>query len=226
MNRIKIVIAAKKSLLLDALAAWFDHDARFVLLGKCSRGKECLRIVRETIPQIVILDSNIIDDNYIETAFSITQEVPESKILIISAADEYHDVLAGLRAGARAYVSKDMDISDLVQNIERINSGEIIISPHLSNSLLEALGTLSVKNQSEESPTVPIITLSIREKEIMILVAKGKTNKEIAKALFISENTVKTHVSNIMEKMQVRNRHEITILAIERNMIDTLIIKK
>lgn len=224
LDRIKIVVGIKKSLLLDGLAAWLGNDARFKVVGKCSTGTECVEAIKTTKPEIVILGTNIVASNYIETALIITQEVPESKIIVLAKADDYHDILAGFRAGSRAYLSEDIDMSELARDIARVNAGEIIISQQLSQIMLEEMSALPVRNQTANGASVPG-ELSPREMQILGLVAKGKTNKEIGMSLSISENTVKTHISKIMEKMHAHNRHEITMLALEKNLIDTISIR-
>ena len=145
---------------------------------------------------------------------AISSLVPQSRVLVFTHPEEDHFLLSALKAGARAYISKDVRLQDLVGAIVRVNAGEVIISPPMAERLMEEFALLNAGKGGERWKYDTHV--SRREAEVLGLVAKGKTNKEIAGVLFINVSTVKTHLGRILEKLHVRNRREAAVLWIER----------
>jgi len=214
MIGIKAILAFKRELFRDGLANLLAEQAPIVkILAKCSTGQECIQKAEEFKPDIILLDTEIQNCGCVEVTKSIVASTPETKIIILTISEADGDLFSTIKAGARAYISKDVTMKNLIDDISRVYEGEVIISPPMAEKVLNEFSFLqeakeSIKEQHEYG-------LSAREKSVLSLVSKGLTNRGIASALFISENTVKIHLGNILEKLHVTNRHEAALLVVK-----------
>lgn len=142
------------------------------------------------------------------------QDVEGLRFLALSVSDAAEDVVQVIRAGARGYVTKSISTPDLVEAIERVAAGDAAFSPRLAGFVLDAFGTGEVAVRDDE-----LDLLSAREQEVMRLIARGYIYKEVAQELFISIKTVETHVSSVLRKLQLSNRHELTRWAVQRHIV-------
>jgi len=144
---------------------------------------------------------------------------PQTKIMVLTHAKQESTLFRALKLGARAYLTKHIGVDDLISSIHRVHAGEVIISAPMAAKMLNEFASLEDKKDAQQADQET--NLSKRELEVLQLVAGGTTNKEVAEALFISENTVKGHLSRILEKMNVRNRQQAVVMAMEKGIIKT-----
>lgn len=186
------------------------------IVGEAADVDSAIAICHELRPDVALLDVHLPGGRGGGGAeVAHTCALPdETRFLALSVSDAPEDVVAVIRAGARGYVTKSIATPDLVEAIERVAGGDAAFSPRLAGFVLDAFGTGEVATYDNE-----LDALSAREQEVMRLIARGYTYKEVASELFISIKTVETHVSAVLRKLQLSNRHELTRWAVQRHII-------
>ncbi|MCP4602295.1 MAG: response regulator transcription factor [Proteobacteria bacterium] len=174
--------------------------------------------MQQVEPDIVIAHTDVADfDLTIEAGQYIAEKLPDTRVILLTDSTEERSLFLALKLGARAYLSDDISIDKLTASIRGIYEGEVIVSPPLARRLLQEF---SLNNDiKRESDTKDHADLTKREIEVLNLVAEGKTNRETADALFITENTVKVHMRSIMDKLHVRNRQQAVHLATQKGIV-------
>lgn len=193
-----------------------QSGADLQILGEAADVEGAIAACHELHPDVALLDVHLPGGNGgggAEVAAACT-DVEGLRFLALSVSDAPEDVVAVIRAGARGYVTKSISTPDLVQAIERVGAGDAAFSPRLAGFVLDAFGTGEVAVADDE-----LDLLSAREQEVMRLIARGYTYKEVAGELFISIKTVETHVSAVLHKLQLSNRNELTHWAAQRHII-------
>ena len=170
--------------------------------------------ILESQPDVVLLDVHLPGGGGAEVIKQVASQAPSVKFLALSVSDAAEDVIGIIRSGARGYVTKSISTPDLVEAIGRVAAGDAAFSPRLAGFVLDAFGTGEVSTTDSE-----LDLLSAREQEVMRLIARGYTYKEVAHDLFISIKTVETHVSAVLRKLQLSNRHELTRWAMQRHIV-------
>ena len=220
MEKIKVLVVDKRELFREGLAKILEREPNIELVSTCSTGLECIQKATELKPDVILLDTEILECDHIEATRCICELLPETGIIILTHSEEAHDIFPALKKGAKAYMTKDVKVEDLIGAIVRVNAGEVLISPPMATKLLEEFALLSeVKETAQPKYNAG---LTRREREVLTLVAKGTTNREIASILFITENTVKVHLSSILGKLHVQNRQQAAAMAIEKGIVDTV----
>ena len=185
------------------------------VVGEGEDVTSAVRIILDTRPDVVLLDVHLPGGGGAEVVKQVHRNAPEITFLALSVSDAAEDVIGVIRAGARGYVTKSISTDDLVDAISRVATGDAVFSPRLAGFVLDAFsGSISVASVDED-----LDRLSQREREVMKLIARGYTYKEVAKELFISIKTVETHVSSVLRKLQLSNRHELTKWATDRKLV-------
>ncbi|WP_316671130.1 response regulator transcription factor [uncultured Propionibacterium sp.] len=188
---------------------------RVDVVGEGEDVPSAVRIILDTRPEVVLLDVHLPGGGGAEVVTRVHKSAPEVTFLALSVSDAAEDVIGVIRAGARGYVTKSISTDDLVDAISRVATGDAVFSPRLAGFVLDAFsGSISVASVDED-----LDRLSQREREVMKLIARGYTYKEVAKELFISIKTVETHVSSVLRKLQLSNRHELTKWATDRKLV-------
>lgn len=206
---IRIVLVDDHPLFREGVAHTLNAANGFEVVGQGASADEALELARELLPDLILLDVDMPGDG-ISVVPAIGASCPVTKIvmLTVSAADD--DVLRALKAGAHGYVLKGVSSRELVEILKTVVSGEVWVTPQLAASLLmEMTGRTRAQPPAED----PLSELTWREREILQLVAAGKSNKEAGLELHLTEKTVKHYMTNILQKLQVRNRVEASILA-------------
>lgn len=233
MKKIGIVIGDKLTLFREGLVKIINEQPNMEVLYSASTIRDCMENIGKYNPDICIIDTYFSEPACLEYTQLLCQKYPSLKVVELTHSQEDKDLFAALRIGARAYLSKFIDLKQLIHSIELVHSGEIIISPPMAGKLLKEFATeedhTGKKNHGENAahpvatkssdrsnqnaiPHTMKVEISPREKEVLELLRLGKTNKELASELFISENTVKVHLRNIMDKLNATNRlHAINI---------------
>jgi len=187
---------------------------RVDLIGEASDVTDAIGAIRAAKPDVVLVDVHMPGGGGRAVIEAISETHPDVKFLALSVSDAAEDVISLIRAGARGYVTKTISPEDLTDAIRRIDEGDAVFSPRLAGFVLDAFaGEIDVPADPE------IDQLTVREKEVLRLIARGYTYKEVAKRLSISVKTVETHVSAVLRKLQLSNRHELTRWASDRRLI-------
>jgi DNA-binding NarL/FixJ family response regulator len=182
------------------------------LVGEAGTVAEAIAGIRAARPSVVLLDVHMPDGGGLAVLAGVAAEVPDTRFLALSVSDAAEDVIAVIRAGARGYVTKTISADELTDAVRRVAEGDVVFSPRLAGFVLDAF---------RDTPVAPSVDpdldqLTPREREVMRLLARGYAYKEIAAELFISVKTVETHASNVLRKLQLSNRHQLTRWAADR----------
>jgi DNA-binding NarL/FixJ family response regulator len=188
---------------------------RVDVVGEAGTPGEAIAAIRSSRPDVVLLDVHMPDGGGLAVLEAVAPELPDIRFLALSVSDAAEDVIALIRAGARGYVTKTISSDDLADAITRVAGGDVVFSPLLAGFVLDAF---------RDSPVAPSVDpnfdqLTPREREVMRLLARGYAYKEIATELFISIKTVETHASNVLRKLQLSSRHQLTRWAADRRML-------
>ena len=178
-----------------------------------------IAVIGEHLPDVVLLDVHLPGGGGQLVVSALKAEHPEVRFLALSASDAPEDVIAVIRAGARGYVTKTISGADLVDAVRRVAAGDAVFSPRLAGFVLDAFASLPPADQAAPSFDPELDQLTAREREVLRLIARGYTYKEIARELTISIRTVETHVSSVLHKLQLSTRHQLTRWAAERRLI-------
>jgi len=216
-SRITVMLVDRRELFREGLAAILERDPEIEIIARFGSGREAMNKVSTIQPDIVITEADMPEDVYTELRGRIREIPPETRIIVLTHTTKDFALFRALRLGARAYLTKHIGVDDLLRTIHRVYAGEVIISPPMAAKLLDEFVLLEEQRDAVQPDQET--NLSKREIEVLQLVAGGTTNKEVADALFISENTVKGHLSRILEKMNARNRQQAVALAMEKGII-------
>ncbi len=193
------------------------HDGIDVV-AEAEEGSQAVTMAPDAAPDVILLDLNMPGIDGIETCRRLKSELPTSRIVILTVSKELASITKAVKAGASGYLTKDTPSEKVVETVKRVYREGNILEPLLADRLLDEFTNFTEKNN--QAPEAGLFaSLSPREKEILKLVAGGKPNKLIASELKISEHTVRNHISNIFQKLQVNNRTEATVLAMKRGLI-------
>jgi DNA-binding NarL/FixJ family response regulator len=185
------------------------------VVGEAADADRAIAVVVQTQPDVVLLDVHLPGGGGVEVIRKVHEKNPEQKFLALSVSDAAEDVIGVIRAGARGYVTKSISGSELVDAIRRVAEGDAVFSPRLAGFVLDAFsGSIDLATVDED-----LDRLSQREREVLRLIARGYAYKEVAKELFISIKTVETHVSSVLRKLQLSNRHQLTRWATDRRLV-------
>jgi DNA-binding NarL/FixJ family response regulator len=188
------------------------------VVGEAEDVGPAITAITEAVPDVVLLDVHLPGGGGQAVVAAVKPELPEVRFLALSASDAPEDVIAVIRAGARGYVTKTISGPDLVDAVRRVAAGDAVFSPRLAGFVLDAFaaGTAGTDDRPTFDPELDQLTT--REREVLRLIARGYTYKEIARDLFISVKTVESHVSSVLRKLQLSTRHQLTRWAAERRL--------
>ncbi len=200
---VRVAVVDDHPVFREGAAFCLERAGGFEVVAHGGSADDATRIARDHRPDLILLDINM-PGNGIEAARKISQEHPGVKCVILTGSESEEHVAAALEAGARGYIVKGVGVADLVRTIRAVHCGESYVSPGLAARLLTQMQKKRANGKADDVQ----VELTLREEEILGHVSNGLTNKEIANRLHISEKTVKHYMTNIMQKLQVRNRVE------------------
>lgn len=214
MEQIKVLLADDKEVFREGLARLLEEEKSIKVVSQCVNGKQAVKKVKETKPDVVLIDNNISECDSSEAVREIKEESPGVRIAMLTDCENEEELFSAIESGATGYLLKDTKVGELVKSIELIGNGEVVVSPPLSEKFVGKFASMRLK-EAESSQA----GLTEREIEIVRLLAQGATNKEIAEKLFIAENTVKVHLKNILEKLKLRNRQQLVAYAVQEGLV-------
>jgi two-component system nitrate/nitrite response regulator NarL len=214
---IRIVLVDDHSLFRSGIRLLLGRDSGFEVVGEAGDASEGIKAVSRLKPDVVLLDLHMPGMSGIEAAGLIAAETPDSHVLMLTVSEEGEDLLAALRAGACGYLVKNIEAEALVAAVRSAAAGESVISPQMMGKLLAGVREQPVM-QLAHQPGHEGERLTPREGEILGLIAHGKSNKEIARALDVAESTVKIHVQNLLRKLGLASRVQAAVYAVERGL--------
>ncbi|MGO4144065.1 LuxR C-terminal-related transcriptional regulator [Paenarthrobacter sp. YAF11_1] len=212
---VRVVIVDDHTIFRSGLKA--DLDARMDVVGEAGTVEQAIAVIAETRPEVVLLDVHLpggLGGGGREVIAGSAALLGTTSFLALSVSDAAEDVVSVIRAGARGYVTKTISGKEISDAVIRVADGDAVFSPRLAGFVLDAFGTAPADIADDE-----LDKLSARELEVMRLIARGYSYKEVAKELFISIKTVETHVSAVLRKLQLSSRHELTKWAAERRLL-------
>ncbi len=212
MEKIRVMIADDHSLIREGLKQLLEFDGSIEVVGEASNGVECLKRMNEYNPEVLLLDINMPEKNGIDVLKQMKAVDSKIKVLILTVHNEMDYLMKAVDIGVDGYILKDSESSELKRAIKAVRDGENYIQP----SLIPALNSQLLSRDTDKDK---ISSLTNRELEVLVQVANGMFNKEIATNLNISERTVKNHISNIFKKIDVSDRTQAAVFAIKNNII-------
>jgi DNA-binding NarL/FixJ family response regulator len=215
MRKIRIVLADDHKLMRSGLRVLLEQQPDLTVVGEASDGREAVALVASQRPDVLVMDIGMPSLNGIEAAAQITQSNPEAAIVMLSMHSDESYVLRALKAGAKGYLLKDSAEADLIRAVHAVAEGKSFFSPAVSKVLLDDYVRKLKRSGTED----PYDLLTPREREVLQLVAEGKSNKEVARLLNLSVYTVETHRSNIMEKLNLHGVPELILYTVRKGII-------
>lgn len=222
MDKIKIVIADAHYMFIRGIESILSDDETIEIVGKAQNGKEALELAKLYKPNIVLMDVNMPVMDGLQSLKLMTKEIPEVNVLMLAVDEKEEQLFDALRSGAKGFLLKNLLPNELLAFIHMIHRGESVISGPIANKIVDYFANHYSAELVTAGAMRKVDILTKREKEILIHVIKGLTNREIAAALYISENTVKNHLRNIMEKLQMNNRVQAATFALQERWLDKI----
>lgn len=210
MDKIRVLIADDHALVREGLRKLLELSDNIEILSEVGDGQGAINIARKEKPDVILMDVNMPGTNGISATRVIKREMPSIHVIALTIYED-EEVVDMVRAGVSAYVLKDVAGSELIDTITRVMQGEVVIHPRVANRLVRELS----RNDNKKSD----IRLTKRERDVLLLLVKGQSNKEMAETMFISEKTVKNHLTSIFRKLGVKDRTQAAVYALINNIV-------
>ena len=215
---LRVLIVDDHGLFRKGLQMVLQQEPDLEVVGEGADGQEAVEKAQELMPDVVLMDVRMPKRGGIEATQQIKELLPHAKILMLTISDDEADLYDAIKAGAAGYLLKEIPSEEVADAIRGVWAGQSRISPSMAAKLLTEFQAMS--KRAEERSQLPSPKLTEREMEVLRLVAKGLNNRDIAKDLFISENTVKNHIRNILEKLQLHSRMEAVVYAVREKLLE------
>jgi two-component system NarL family response regulator len=217
-DSIRVLIADDAPLFRRGLSVVLSTEPNIEVVAEAENGEEAIAKAEEVAPDVVLMDVRMPRVNGIDAARAIREASPSTKIIMLTVSDEDDDLYEAIKAGANSYLLKEVSVEEVPEAIRAVVQGQSLISPSMASKLLNEYTSLA--RRAEEKSQYPAPSLTTRELEVLKLVARGQSNREIGEELFISENTVKNHIRNILEKLHLHSRMEAVIYALRERLLN------
>ncbi|MBS4058944.1 MAG: response regulator transcription factor [Bacteroidetes bacterium] len=213
MAKQRILLVDDHEVVRLGLKALLERHPDFEVIGEASSAREALEQVANLQPSVVVMDIRLPGTSGIEACEEIVQRFPDTKVIMLTSYAEDEMLFSAIRAGASGYILKQIGGEDLVRALDAVGRGEALLDPAVTQRVFQ-----EVRKAVKDEEASAFSHLSQQEKHVLLLVSEGKTNREIAKALFLGEGTVRNYVSSILSKLGVNNRAEAAAYAVEHNL--------
>ena len=217
MSKMRIVLVDDHEVVRLGLKVLLEQSNHFEVVGEANNAKEAVEIAGKFRPDIVLMDIRLPGASGIEACEEITQLYPEVRVVMLTSYAEDEMLFSAIRAGASGYLLKQINSEDLIRSLESVRRGDALLDPLVTQRVFQ-----EVRRAVKEEEASAFAILSQQEKHVLIVVSEGKTNREIAKSLFLGEGTVRNYVSSILSKLGASNRAEAAAYAVEHNLKEYL----
>lgn len=218
MSLIRVFIIDDHTLFRSGIKLLLERQEGFEVIGEAGDGLDGVKRAKKLKPDVVLLDLHMPGTSGLDAIPLLLEEVPQTQIIMLTVSEDAEDLLDALRAGARGYLLKNIETDFLLDSIRRAAAGESVMSPQMAAKLADAMR----KPQQYHSNTEPsLVELSPREREVIVCLARGGSNKEIARALDMAESTVKIHVQGILRKLNLSSRVQAAVYAVEHGLLES-----
>lgn len=217
-NPIRVLIVDDHTLFRSGIKALLQRQPGFEVVGEAGDGLEGVKRAKSLKPDVVLLDLHMPGISGREAVQLINEEVPGTHVVMLTVSEDAEDLFDTLRAGARGYLLKNIETDYLVDAIQRVIGGEAVMAAQMTAKLVQGFRTLSSGGGGEAEQPGDKEKLSPREREIVALLAKGASNKEMANTLSVAESTIKIHIQNIFKKLNLTSRVQVAVYAIEHGL--------
>ena len=212
----RVIVVDDQELFRRGLVMLLGVEPDIEVVGEAGDGVTASDLAVSTMPDVVLLDVRMPKRSGLQACMRIKEEVPSARIIMLTVSDEEGDLYEAVKNGASGYLLKDSSIDEVAQAVRVVAEGQSLISPSMAVKLIDEFKEMSRTDRDQ----VPTPRLTDRELEVLRLVARGLNNREAAKELFISENTVKNHVRNLLEKLQLHSRMEAVLYAVREKLVE------
>jgi DNA-binding NarL/FixJ family response regulator len=210
-GRIRVMVVDDHPIWRDGIRGDLERSGTMMVVAEAADGGEAIERARDAVPDVVLMDLRLPTVSGVDAIRQIVEDLPDVRVLVLSATGEEADVLEAVKVGATGYLLKSATEDEIVDAVTRVSQGEPVFTPGLAGLVLSEFRRVAAQEAGEPG-------LTPRENEILRLVAKGYTYREIAEQLYISQKTVQNHVQNILTKLQLRKRYELMRYAIQRGL--------
>ncbi|GAA2162597.1 two-component system NarL family response regulator [Humibacillus xanthopallidus] len=218
---IRVLIVDDHALYRRGLLTVLEVEDGIEVVGEAADGIEAVDQAEETLPDVIVMDVSMPKRGGIDACRVIKQRVPSARILMLTSSDDEANLFEAVRAGANGYLLKDVPPEEVAAGIRGVHQGQSLLSPMMASKLLLEFAQISQRDTlPAPTPGLELPRLTERELGILRLVARGRLNREIAAELYISENTVRNHIRNILDKLQMHSRMEAAMYAVRQRLID------
>jgi two-component system, NarL family, response regulator DevR len=217
MTKHRVLVVDDHEVVRLGLKSLLEHNPQFEVVGEAGNAREAIEMVGRFHPDLVLMDIRLPGASGIEACEEITRTFPETRVVMLTSYAEDEMLFSAIRAGASGYVLKQIAGEDLIKALEAVCRGEAMLDPAVTQRVFQ-----EVRRAVKEEEASAFANLSQQEKHVLLLVSEGKTNREIAKSLFLGEGTVRNYVSSILSKLGVSNRAEAAAYAVEHSLREYL----
>jgi DNA-binding NarL/FixJ family response regulator len=215
---IRVLIADDQAVFRRGLSVVLSSEEGIEVVAEAEDGAQAVAKAEDLAPDVVVMDVRMPHMNGVKATRAIRNALPTTRILVLTVSDDEDDLFDALKAGADGYLLKEISIEEVAKSIRAVAQGNSLISPSMASKMFDEFRSLA--RQASENEELPPPELTTRELEVLRLMAQSKSNRDIAEELFISENTVKNHVRNILEKLHLHSRMQAVMYAMRKRMLD------